>query len=192
MKNKVIVGLGNPGLRYKHTRHNIGFMFIDSVAKDFGLEFHLDKSLRCMISTKIIEANDESYKLFFVKPTTYMNNSGECVESVLKYYDVPVEDLLVIHDDLDLPVAKVRIRPNGSSGGQKGMQNIIDHLNTNNISRIRIGIDKNGDTIDYVLSKFPKDEKEKIDNVLFNASKMIKDYLSMRFENFMNEYNKNE
>lgn len=192
MKNKVIVGLGNPGLRYKHTRHNIGFMFIDSVAKDFCLEFHLDKSLRCMISTKIIEVNDESYKLFFVKPTTYMNNSGECVESVLKYYDVPVEDLLVIHDDLDLPVAKVRIRPNGSSGGQKGMQNIIDHLNTNNISRIRIGIDKNGDTIDYVLSKFPKDEKEKIDNVLFNANKMIKDYLSMRFENFMNEYNKNE
>ena len=192
MKYKVIVGLGNPGLKYKYTRHNVGFMFIDSIAKDFKLDFHIDKSLRCMISEKILESNSENYKVLFVKPTTYMNNSGECVENVLKYYKISADDLLIIHDDLDLPVAKIRIRPNGSSGGQKGMQNIIDHLNTTNIGRIRIGIDKNGDTIDYVLSKFPKDEKDKINLVLDKASRMINDYLSMTFENFMNEYNRNE
>lgn len=192
MKFKAIVGLGNPGLRYKYTRHNIGFMFIDSISKDYRLDFHLDKSLRCMLADKIVEVNGENIKLLFIKPTTYMNNSGECVESVLKYYNIQVEDLLVIHDDLDLPVAKVRIRPNGSSGGQKGMQNIIDHLGTTNINRIRIGIDKDGDTIDYVLSKFPKDDKEKIDIVLDKASKMIEDFLTMKFENFMNEYNRNE
>ena len=124
MKYKVIVGLGNPGLKYKYTRHNVGFMFIDSMEKDFGLDFHLDKKLKCLIASKVM---DDDTKVLFVKPVTYMNNSGECVESVLKYYDIPVEDLIVIHDDLDLPVAKVRIRARGSSGGQKGMQSIIDH-----------------------------------------------------------------
>ena len=189
MKYKVIVGLGNPGLKYKYTRHNVGFMFIDSMEKDFGLDFHLDKKLKCLIASKVM---DDDTKVLFVKPVTYMNNSGECVESVLKYYDIPVEDLIVIHDDLDLPVAKVRIRAHGSSGGQKGMQSIIDHLGTNEIKRIRIGIDKNGDTIDYVLSKFPKDEKDQISLVLDKASMMVKDFLAMKFENFMSEYNKNE
>ena len=192
MNYKVIVGLGNPGLKYKYTRHNIGFMFIDSLTKDFNLDFHLDKSLKCMIGEKTFDVKDEKIKVLFVKPITYMNNSGECVENVLKYYKVNTEDLLVIHDDLDLPVAKVRIRPHGSSGGQKGMQSIIDHLGTSEIKRIRIGIDKDGDTIDYVLSKFPKDDKEKINDVLYQSNKMITDFLTMKFENFMNEYNKNE
>lgn len=193
MQYKIIVGLGNPGLKYKYTRHNIGFMFIDSASKDFNLDFHLDKKLKCMIAKQIIANNQgEQINVLFVKPVTYMNNSGECVENVLKYYDTDICDLLVIHDDLDLPVAKVRIRPHGSSGGQKGMQSIIDHLHTNEINRIRIGIDKDGDTIDYVLGKFSKQDKALIDAVLDKASLMIKDYLSMKFENFMNEYNKNE
>ena len=192
MNYKVIVGLGNPGLKYKYTRHNVGFMFIDSMIKDFNLDFHLDKNLKCMITEKAFDVNNEKVKVLFVKPTTYMNNSGECVESVLKYYKVDIDNLLVIHDDLDLPVAKVRIRQHGSSGGQKGMQSIIDHLKTNEIKRIRIGIDKDGDTIDYVLSKFPKIDKEKINDILYKSNKMIEDYLTMKFENFMNEYNKNE
>lgn len=192
MNYKMIVGLGNPGLKYKYTRHNVGFMFIDSLTKDFELDFHLDKKLKCMIAEKVVDVNGNKTTVLFVKPVTYMNNSGESVESVLNYYKISTDDLLVIHDDLDLPVAKVRIRAHGSSGGQKGMQNIIDHMKTNEIKRIRIGIDKDGDTIDYVLSKFPKDEKEKISLVFDKASQMIKDYLSMTFENFMNEYNRNE
>lgn len=192
MNYKVIVGLGNPGLRYKYTRHNVGFMFIDSLTKDFNLDFRLDKKLKCLKAETVMDCGNEKYTILFIKPVTYMNNSGESVESVLKYYNVSVDDLLVIHDDLDLPVAKVRIRAHGSSGGQKGMQSIIDHLKTNEIKRIRIGIDKEEDTIDYVLSKFPKDEKDKIDSVLDKSSTMVKDFLSMRFENFMNEYNRNE
>ena len=192
MNYKVIVGLGNPGLKYKYTRHNIGFMFIDSLTKEFNLDFHIDKALKCMIAEKVMDVKDEKVKVLFVKPITYMNNSGECVESILKYYKIEIEDLLVIHDDLDLPVAKVRIRPHGSSGGQKGMQSIIDHLGTSEIKRIRIGIDKDGDTIDYVLSKFSKVDKDKINDVLYQSNKMVIDYLTMKFENFMNEYNKNE
>lgn len=190
MDYKLIVGLGNPGLKYKYTRHNIGFMFIDSLVKDFNLDFHLDKSLKGMIAEQTIENNEGTkYKVLFVKPVTYMNNSGECVEAVCKYYKINTEDVLIIHDDLDLPVAKVRIRPHGSSGGQKGMQSIIDHLKTSEIKRIRIGIDKDGDTIDYVLSKFPKDDKEKVSLVFDKSPMMVKDYLSMTFENFMNKYN---
>ena len=192
MNYKIIVGLGNPGLKYKYTRHNIGFMFIDSLKKDFNLDFHLDKNLKCMIAENIIDINNEKIKVLFVKPITFMNNSGECVEKVMNYYKTNIDDLLVIHDDLDLPVAKVRIRPHGSSGGQKGMQSIIDHLKTSDIKRIRIGIDKDGDTIDYVLSKFPKADKEKIDNVLYQSKQMVMDFLTMKFENFMNEYNRNE
>ena len=192
MNYKIIVGLGNPGLKYKYTRHNIGFMFIDSLKKDFNLDFHLDKNLKCMIAENIIDINNEKIKVLFVKPITFMNNSGECVEKVMNYYKTNIDDLLVIHDDLDLPVAKVRIRPHGSSGGQKGMQSIIDHLKTSDIKRIRIGIDKDGDTIDYVLSKFPKTDKEKIDNVLYQSKQMVMDFLTMKFENFMNEYNRNE
>ena len=190
MDYKLIVGLGNPGLKYKYTRHNVGFMFVDSLTKDFNLDFRLDKSLKGMIAEQTIENNKGvKYKVLFVKPVTYMNNSGECVESVCKYYKIATEDVLIIHDDLDLPVAKVRIRPHGSSGGQKGMQNIIDHLKTSEIKRIRIGIDKDGDTIDYVLSKFPKDDKEKISLIFDKSYLMVKDYLSMTFENFMNKYN---
>ena len=192
MNHKVIVGLGNPGLKYKYTRHNVGFMFIDSLSKDFNLNFQLDKKLKCLKAEVPFETINGVIQLIFVKPVTYMNNSGESVENVLKYYNADVNDLIVIHDDLDLPVAKVRIRTHGSSGGQKGMQSIIDHLKTNEIKRIRIGIDKSENTIDYVLSKFSKDEKDKMIAVFNKASNMIKDYLSMSFENFMNEYNKNE
>lgn len=190
MDYKLIVGLGNPGLKYKYTRHNVGFMFVDSLTKDYNLDFHLDKSLKGMIGEQTIENNEGiKYKVLFVKPVTYMNNSGECVEAVCKYYKINTEDILIIHDDLDLPVAKVRIRPHGSSGGQKGMQNIIDHMKTSEIKRIRIGIDKDGETIDYVLSKFPKDDKEKMSLIFDKSAMMVKDYLSMKFENFMNKYN---
>ena len=192
MNYKLIVGLGNPGLRYKYTRHNVGFMFIDSLVKDYNLDFHLDKKLKSMIASYIINGDSDKTTVLFAKPVTYMNNSGEAVENIVKYYNIPLEDILIIHDDLDLPTSKVRIRAHGSSGGQKGMQSIIDHMKTNEIKRIRIGIDKDGDTIDYVLSKFPKEDKNKMTDVFNKSSQMVKDYLSMRFENFMNEYNRNE
>lgn len=192
MEYKLIVGLGNPGLQYKYTRHNIGFMFMERLEKEFNLNFKLDKNFKCMITKEnIVDINNNEHQVIFIKPVTYMNNSGEAVQAVTKFYNIDTKDIMIIHDDLDLPVGKIRIRPNGSSGGQKGMQSIIDHLGTNEIKRIRIGIDKGEDVIDYVLGKFSKDDKEKVDISLDKASMMVKTYLALTFENFMNEFNKN-
>lgn len=184
-KMKLIVGLGNPGLTYKKTRHNIGFMFIESLEKDLNLDMKIDKKFKAMIDRKKVDNED----LLFVKPITYMNNSGEAVKSIVDFYQINPEDIIVIVDDMDLPVGKVRIRKNGSSGGQKGLNNIISLLHTNEIKRIRIGIGKGEDAINHVLGKFSKEERIVIDSVMDKAYFMLKDYLSLSFENFMSKYN---
>lgn len=182
---KLIVGLGNPGAEYKKTRHNIGFMFMEQLEKVWNLSFALNKQFKCLLSEKNINGE----KVIFCKPVTYMNLSGEAVLKVSKYYKIATEDILVIHDDLDLPVGKVRIRKNGSSGGQKGMQNIIDLLGTNEIKRIRIGIDKGNDTINHVLGCFSKDDQITIDLVVEKACEMVEYYLENTYDKFMSRYN---
>ena len=184
---KLIVGLGNLGLKYKQTRHNIGFMFIDEIAKANNLTLKLDKNFKGLVCKTKVLGED----IIFLKPATFMNLSGEAVIAVKEYYNIDPNDILVIHDDMDLPVGKVRIRPNGSSGGQKGMNNIIEHLKTSEIKRIRIGIDKGEDSINHVLGKFSKEERKIIDDVLSKASFMLEDFLQMTFANFMNKYNSN-
>ncbi len=185
---KLIVGLGNPGNKYEKTRHNIGFMFTDELVKKNNFNFTLDKKLQTKIASGII--NNE--KVYIIQPQTYMNLSGEAVRAVCKYYGIDVNDILVIYDDLDLPVGKVRIRPNGSSGGHRGMQNIIDMLQTKEIHRIRIGIDgcDKDKVIDYVLGRFNKEEEIEISLIISKADLMIESYLKESFENFMNRYNK--
>lgn len=182
---KLIVGLGNPGLTYKKTRHNIGFMFIESIEKDINLSFKIDKKFKAMVCKEKIEGED----ILFVKPITYMNNSGEAVKAIVDFYQIDTTDILVIMDDMDLPVGKVRIRKNGSSGGQKGLNNIISLLHTNEIKRIRIGIGKGEDAINHVLGLFSKEERKEIDSIIDKAYYMIKDYLTLSFENFMSKYN---
>ena len=182
---KLIVGLGNPGKEYENTRHNAGFMFVDAIAKELGLTFALNKQLKCFIADKNINGE----KVIFCKPVTYMNLSGESVSLVLKYFKLDVEDMLVIHDDLDLPVGKVRLRGNGSSGGQKGMQNIIDIIKVTNIKRIRIGIAKGTNTINHVLGAFNKEERIEIDLLLAKAYEMFDYYLNNTFDKFMSRYN---
>ena len=182
---KMIVGLGNPGVEYENTRHNIGFTFIDNATKNLNLIFKTDKKLKCMICKTNIFNKD----VVLVKPLTYMNLSGESVKLVKDYFKIDASDILVIHDDLDLPVGKIRIRSNGSSGGQKGMNNIIELLQTQDIKRIRIGISKGPDIISHVLGKFKKDEQELIDNVMIKAFDMLNDYLNMTFDKFMGKYN---
>ena len=184
---KLIVGLGNIGLKYKQTRHNVGFMFIDQIAKDLNINLKLDKNFKGLYCKTKIGNTD----VIFLKPATYMNLSGESVILVKKYFNIDDEDILIIHDDMDLPIGKVRIRANGSSAGQKGMNNIIENLKTSEIKRIRIGIDKGEDSINHVLGKFTKDEKESVDKVIAIATLMIEDYLNMTFSNFMNKYNSN-
>ncbi len=182
---KMIVGLGNPGEEYINTRHNIGFTFIDSGLKDLNLNFKFEKKLKC----ELVKTNLYGQEVLFVKPMTYMNLSGEAVKLVKDYYKVDSSDIIVIHDDLDLPVGKIRIRANGSSGGQKGMKNIIDLLQTEDIKRIRVGISKGPDIINHVLGKFKKEEQELINEIILKANDMLKDYLTLTFDKFMNKYN---
>ncbi|MBP1529084.1 MAG: aminoacyl-tRNA hydrolase [Erysipelotrichaceae bacterium] len=160
---KLIVGLGNPGMEYVKTRHNAGFLLIDRLCEK--LDLTLDKS-KCKAIYGIYRHKGE--KIIIAKPQTYMNLSGQAVISLMHFYDVATEDLIVVHDDLDLPLGKLRLRSQGSSGGQKGMGNIIDLLGTSKINRMRIGIsnDKQIDTKDYVLGRFSSEDEKVLDEVL--------------------------
>ena len=184
---KLIVGLGNPGKEYVNTRHNTGFIFIDRLAKDYKTKFKLDVKLKCEICDILVNGE----KVILIKPQTYMNLSGTSVKLVCDYYGIDINDILVIHDDLDLEVGKIRFRAHGSSGGHKGIQNIIDNLGTEEIKRLKIGIDKveSKYTINYVLGKFSKEELSILDIFLDKISDMIYDFTSITFENLMSRYN---
>ena len=151
---KVIVGLGNPGKTYEKTRHNVGFLVIDRVAEELGVKIVTDK-FKAFIGETFVKGE----KVLLVKPQTYMNLSGESVVRILNYFNCSEEDLFVVSDDLDLEVGTIRLRDKGSSGGQKGIQNIIDHLGTKEFLRLKVGIGNNKriDTKDYVLGKLDKD-----------------------------------
>jgi len=183
---KLIVALGNPGRKYEKTRHNTGFLVMDEILKK--LDVSLDKEGFNALYT-IYKHKGE--KILFAKPLTYMNNSGEAVSAIMNYYKIGVEDLLIIHDDLDLPVGKIRLRERGSCGGQNGMRSIIDHLGTQNIRRIRVGIgnDKLIDTVDYVLGKIPLSERKTYKESLKKAADAVIYYLDNDFQKVMSIYN---
>jgi len=183
---KLIVGLGNPGKRYQKTRHNIGFMFVDEVVKAKKIKFKLDREKQADIA----EINVNGEKILFVKPQTYMNLSGKAVSAICKFYKIDVADILVIYDDLDLDFARIKIKTNGSSGGHKGMQSIIDSLGSSDIHRIRIGISRpTHETIDYVLEKLSKQELKEMDVAIAQAPDIIDLYLQGDFNALMNKYN---
>ncbi len=185
---KLIVGLGNPGKNYHNTRHNIGFMFLDEIANRENLKFKLDTKLKCELTE--LKINNE--KVILIKPQTYMNLSGQSVYAVCKYYNISLEDILVIQDDLDLELGKLRFRAKGTSGGHKGIQNIIDQFGSNEFKRLKVGISKveAKDTIDYVLGKFGKKEMEILEEFLNNSYEMVRDLCLLTFENLMSRYNK--
>ena len=183
---KLIVGLGNPGNEYKKTRHNAGFLTIDRLVDKLGIK--IDKS-KCKAEYAIYFHNGE--KIIIAKPQTYMNLSGESVKSLMKFYDVDIDDLIVVHDDLDLPLGKLRLRMKGSSGGQRGMGNIINLLSSSDINRIRIGIshDRNYDTKDYVLSRFSKEEYEIFSKAVDKATDALIYSFDHSFDEVMSKYN---
>lgn len=183
---KLIVGLGNPGKQYEKTRHNAGFMTINALSKKLG--FSLDKS-KCKAIYGIY--NHKGEKIIFAMPQTFMNLSGESVQSLMHFYNIDVEDLIVIHDDLDLPLGKIRLRQKGSCGGQNGMRNIIDLLGTSEIKRIRLGIsnDKQIDTVDYVLGKFSSEDYKVFENVVDKAAEAIIFSLDNNFDVTMSKFN---
>lgn len=184
---KLIAALGNPGKEYENTRHNAGFRFIDAFANQEGLTFNKNK-----FNGIYTEFNYKGEKVILLKPQKYMNLSGEVIRAFLNFYKIPVENLLVITDDLDTPAGMIKIKMKGSSGGHNGLKNIEQNLKTNNYKRLKIGISNNKDTdkIDYVIGKVAKEELTLLNKNNIIASNIIYDYLDMTFDNFMNKYNK--
>ena len=183
---KLIVGLGNPGNEYVKTRHNAGFLLIDRLCEKLGVT--LDKN-KCKAQYGIYRHNGE--KIIIAKPQTYMNLSGLSVSSLLHFYDMSAEDLIVVHDDLDLPLGSLRLRRQGSSGGQKGMESIIRELGTSKIDRIRIGIshDRNIDTKDYVLGRFNSEDEKILKEVLDKGAEALIYALDHDFDAVMSKFN---
>ena len=178
---KMIVGLGNPGKQYERTRHNSGFMAIDKVAEKLNL--NIDKKEFAALTAK-------NNQVILVKPQTYMNNSGEAVSQIMKYYHIDINDLLIIYDDLDLKYGQLRLRLKGSSGGHNGIKSIINYIHSENFKRIRIGIEKNPliETADYVLGKVEKDKQQLFDDSIEKASQAAIEFITDEFEKIMNKY----
>lgn len=184
---KLIVGLGNPGKKYQDTRHNIGFMCLDNYAKENNVKFKKENKFK-----------GESLKLgnlVLLKPHTFMNLSGESVRATMDYYDIEIDDVLIIFDDLALPTGKIRLREKGSSGGHNGIKSIISHTGTDVFKRLRIGIDSNPlvDTKDFVLSKFSKQETPIISDSIKISFDIIEEFKNnISFAQIMNNYNQNK
>ncbi|QPC47979.1 aminoacyl-tRNA hydrolase [Mangrovibacillus cuniculi] len=184
---KLIVGLGNVGSQYDRTRHNIGFEVIDELARRWNAPLQQMKFKGVYSSTVI---NGE--KVYFLKPLTYMNLSGECIRPFMDYFNIETEDLVVLYDDLDLPVGKIRLRQKGSAGGHNGIKSTIAHLGTQEFNRIRIGVDrpKNGMSVpNYVLGKFSKEEWAEMEQVIKTCADACESWTKQAFLQVMNEYN---
>ena len=183
---KMIVGLGNPGKEYENTRHNMGFIVIDNFAKTLGVSIDKNK-FNSLYNDVFVEGE----KVLLVKPLSYMNLSGEVVQSFANYYDIDYSDILVISDDLDLDFLDYRLRLFGSSGGHNGLKDIERCLGTNRFRRFRIGISNNKDidTKDYVLGKFSKGDIDSINRFLPKTVDILNDYIAMDFEKVMSKYN---
>ena len=181
----VLVGLGNPGRNYSDTKHNFGFWVLDKFAEKRSLKFQAGKGDYLLV---------KSNNIALVKPTTYMNNSGIAVADYCRYFQITLKELLVVYDDLDLPLGTLRFKPSGGSGGHKGMESIIYQLESEDFNRLRIGIsaeNEMGPSERYVLSPFPKDWKEKINEIIEKACDGIDYFLTHDMKETMNKFNEN-
>ena len=192
---KLIIGLGNPGVGYAHNRHNIGFMCVNRLARENRIHFDKKQSL-----ARTGRGEIAGEPVVLARPQTYMNNSGDSVSRLVKRYQTRLDELVVIHDDLDLPVGKIRIRKGRGSGGHRGIESIMAHLGHGNFYRIRVGIgrpdiagdadsDKKQAVIDCVLGNFTRQEKKIIDSVLPMVSQAITCLLTEGIDAAMNKYN---
>ena len=184
---KLVVGLGNKGREYENTRHNMGFMVVDRYLQYKNITNKFKEKFNAMY----IETTINNEKVIFIKPMTYMNNSGIAIRAFVDFYKLNSEDILVISDDLDLDLGKFRLRRNGSSGGHNGLKSIISQLGTDNFKRLRIGISNDkDDVINYVLSKFSKKELNAIDTMFDTLVDVLDDYFVMDFTFLMSKYNR--
>ena len=184
---KIIFGLGNPGRKYKNNRHNIGYMVADEAVCAQKIKFRKNFKLAASIAGKI--SIDE--EIVFVKPRTFMNNSGVCVKKVLENYKCLVSDILIVYDDVDLPLGEIRFRRKGC-GGHRGMRSVKDMLKTEHIDRLRIGIDKAEveDLSEYVLSDFDAQEKDKLEEVIKQGAAALMDWVKYGADFVMRNYNR--
>lgn len=183
----LLIGLGNPGREYKDSRHNIGFMLIDHLAVRLNAHGKKLQSKAIVISTHY-----EERKIILAKPQTYMNLSGQSVQGLLHFYKVPFENLLVAHDDLDLPFGTIRIRPGGGPGGQRGMASTIEKLGTQDFPRLRLGIGRppgRMDPKDYVLQSFSKEDSKLLPEILDRSADAVLTFVTQGLNKTMNQFN---
>ncbi|MCG8650967.1 MAG: aminoacyl-tRNA hydrolase [Pirellulales bacterium] len=184
---KLIVGLGNPGRKYEQTRHNVGFMAVAKLAALISAS-----PSKARFEGEVAEGALDGEKLLVLCPHTFMNASGKSVRKACDFYKLSAQDLLVVCDDLNLPCGRLRLRPSGSAGGQKGLADIIRQLGTDSFTRLKIGIDRpppQWDVSDYVLGKFRKDEQEKIESATTRAAYAAMDWAKQGTSFAMNKYN---
>ncbi len=184
---KLIVGIGNPGKEYDNTRHNVGFMALDKIADNYGVKF--DQAKFKSVYTTVRVRNE---KVILMKPETYVNLSGSAVVSMMNYFNIDIEDVLIVYDDLALPTGKVRVRFKGSGGGHNGIKNISDYLKTKEFKQFRIGIDNNPlfNRADYVLGRFSKDDMSVLEKTFKKIENVPTDFVNESFSDFMNKYNR--
>ncbi|MBN1996542.1 aminoacyl-tRNA hydrolase [candidate division KSB1 bacterium] len=183
----LIVGLGNPGKKYKETRHNAGFLVIDRISDQSGCNLSKGRGVYEYGSTLIA-----SNSVILAKPTVYMNNSGLAVRELIDYFKIKLSNLLIIFDDVDLPFGKIRLRGKGGAGGHNGVKSIIQHLQTNEFARLRIGICNDyakADMTKFVLSPFSADERKNLHDILEKSSKIGKDFVINGLDQAMNKCN---
>lgn len=183
----MIVGLGNPGKEYRENRHNVGFMAVDQLAEKFGITLGKVQSKAILGEGKVGDI-----RVMLVKPQTFMNLSGQAVASLVRFYKIPLDRILVIHDDLDLPLGTLRLRPGGGSGGQKGIASIIERLGTQEFPRMRVGIGRppgRMDAADYVLQDFSKQDKEELVFLFQRAAEAIDVFIHTDLQTTMNQFN---
>lgn len=184
---KVIVGLGNPGEKYAHTKHNIGFDVLDKLADQLNIDFKRDKTFMSDITSTFVSGE----KIILVKPITFMNDSGKAVKPILDYNGLDISDLTIVYDDLDMSVGKLRLRQKGSAGGHNGIKSISQHLNSQQFNRIKIGIGrpKHGmSVVNHVLGRFDKEDKEIAELGIIRATDALQDFI--RTNNFNQTGNK--
>jgi PTH1 family peptidyl-tRNA hydrolase len=184
----LIVGLGNPGAAYASHRHNIGFRVVEALARAHGLGFSRDKRAQAHTA----EGEIDRQKVLLAKPQTFMNRSGRAVGRLVRGHDIPLERLLVIYDDLDLPLGRLRLRPEGGTGGHKGMASISEVLGSQAFARLRVGIDRppgNMDPADYVLQPFAREETSVVSAVVARAAEAVECWLREGITTAMDRYN---
>lgn len=183
---KLVVGLGNPGSRYADTRHNVGFVVLDRLAEGGRAE-----RFQSRFQAQVTDFREGEQKVVLVKPETFMNLSGRCVRQVVDFYQVPLEDILVVCDDVNLPLGRLRARARGTHGGHNGLRDIQSHLGTTDYARLRIGVGaaEGKDLVDHVLGRFAPSERKAIDEATARAAEAVLVWIGLGIEACMNRYN---